>query len=294
MSISSQDVNVEGRIVMGHPIKRFPKTDNMDRPVLMADNVTPVTQVYFSLAVPKGQETDWKQTPWGQTIHSIGMTAYKDMTNRHDFSWKVEDGDSNIPNKKGRKNCDTVGHQGHWILKCTTQLDVPVYPAGKYSPFDRITGENDVHTGDYYMVCINVADNTDKNGQPSQSPGVYLNPRGVVYLRKGEQIVGENQFDAASVFGAMNLQGQAPTVQTPPAATPPAATPPAATPPAAVTPAHDLVQPGANVTPPPALPTPPAVEPVEVRYDVQGTVFTKSQLVAAGYTDAHFATMKAV
>ena len=288
MSITSQDVNVEGRIVMGHPIKRFAKTDNTDKPVLMADNVTPVTQVYFSLAVPKGQETDWKQTPWGQTIHSIGLTAYKDMTNRHDFSWKVEDGDSQIPNKKGRKNCDTEGHKGHWIIKCTTQLDVPVYPVGKYTPFDRITGENDVHTGDYYMVCINVADNTDKNGQPAQSPGVYLNPRGVVYLRKGEQIIGENQFDAASVFGGMNLQGQQPQQA------PQAATPPPVIQQAPITPAHDLVQPGANVTPPPALPTTPPPAPVEPSYNVSGTVYTKSQLVTAGYTDAHFATMTPV
>jgi hypothetical protein len=285
MSISSQDINVEGRIVMGHPIKRQKVTrkdekTKQDVPVMLEDGMTQATQVYFSLAVPKGQETDWKQTPWGQTIHSIGLTAYKDMTSRHDFSWKVEDGDSNVPNKNNRKNCDTEGHQAHWIIKCSTRLDVPVYPVGKYSPFDIIRGENDVHTGDYYMVSISVADNTDKNGQPAQSPGVYMNPRGVVYLRKGDQIIGENQFDAASVFGGMNLQGQQPQ----------ASTPPPVTQQAPITPAHDLVQPGANVTPPPALPPAPA----EPSYNVSGTVHTKSQLVTAGYTDAHFATMTPV
>ncbi len=275
MTISSKDINIEGRIVMGHPIKRFPKTDNFDKPIMMADGVTPVTQVYFSLAVPKGAETDWKQTTWGQEVYAIGLAAYKDMTTRHDFSWKVEDGDSSVPNKNNRKNSETVGHPGHWIIKCSTQLDVPVYPCGKYTPFDRITGENDVHTGDYYMVCVNVADNTDKNNQPVQSPGVYMNPRGVVYMRKGEQIAGENQFDAAAAFAGIT-GGEAPQTTPPP-----------------VTPAHDLVQPGANVTPPPALPTPPPVQ-AEPSYNVNGTVYTKSQLMAANYTEAHFATMTAV
>ena len=111
MSVSKQKIVVQGRIVMGHPIKRQQMTDNKGNK-LNHDDGTPKTNVFFALAVPKGAEQDWKQTEWGQTVVSVASTGYRNgETNRHDFSWKIEDGDSQTPNKKGRKNCETEGHR---------------------------------------------------------------------------------------------------------------------------------------------------------------------------------------
>jgi len=32
------------------------------------------------------------------------------------FSWKVTDGDSPLPNKKGKRPCDQTGYAGHWVI----------------------------------------------------------------------------------------------------------------------------------------------------------------------------------
>ncbi len=303
MSVSKENIVVQGRIVMGHPIKRQQMTDDKGNK-LQHDDGSSKTQHFFVVAIPKGAETDWKQTEWGQKVVAVAGQGYRNgEINRPDFSWKVEDGDSQIPNKKGRKNIDTEGHAGHWIIKCTTQYDCPCYPYNKYSPFDAITDDNTVKNGDYYMVSIEVADNTNK-GAPAQTPGVYMNPKATVFIRPGIEIVGSGSVNANELFGGITVpDAQQPMASAPPAqqaqATP-SATPATTTPPAQqapVTPAHDLVQPQTpgNATPPPVLEAPVATPPAEPSYDVQGTVYTKSQLLAMpGWTEAHLAGLTRV
>lgn len=295
MSVAHATIQVQGRIVMGHPIKRQEMTDDKGNKLKNEDG-TPKTQHFFVLAVPKGTETDWKQTEWGQKVVATASQGYRNgEINRPDFSWKIEDGDSQIPNKKGRKNADSEGHAGHWIIKCTTQLGCPCFPYGKYSPFDAMTDVNAVKTGDYYLVSIDCADNTNK-GAPAQTPGVYMNPQGTIFIRAGVEIISGGTVDGQALFGGVVIEGaEQPMVSAPPVATPPpaqqAATPPPAQQP--VTPAHDMVAPQmpGNATPPPPVPTP---APVEKSYDVGGVVYTETALRASGYTDAHFAAMTPV
>ena len=68
MSLNSQDITFENaRIVQGHAVRRQPVTDDSGTPKKNADG-SPQTKAYFALAVKKGAEQDWKQTPWGQRI----------------------------------------------------------------------------------------------------------------------------------------------------------------------------------------------------------------------------------
>lgn len=301
----SNKLMLPGRIVQGHPIKRQPRTDDKGQPIMGADS-QPSTQVYFALAVPKAGEQDWKTTEWGQQVAAEGFAGYPNgQTQRPDFSWKIEDGDSTIPNKNGKINAQREGFPGHWVIKCTTQLSCPCFPAGKYSPFDAIQDPNAVKCGDYFTVAIECKNNTN-NGAPAQTPGVYMNPTATVFTRAGAEIIGEGAVDGNALFGHLNLpavdmSSAAPQqAAMPPAAAamPPAAAampqqaamPPAAAPAPqqAVQPAHDLVAPA-----PPVAPMVPGPDVVK-NYEVNGQLYTEEQLRAAGYTDAHFATMSPV
>lgn len=81
----------------------------------------------FCVAFPKTPGvTDWKQDPalglvdgqqaaWLQAISAFGA-AQDQLHVRHDFSWKIHDGDSTIPNRKQNRNCDKEGWPGHWVV----------------------------------------------------------------------------------------------------------------------------------------------------------------------------------
>lgn len=247
-----------GRLIHGHPIKQNTRTDDVTKLPVIGKDGQPVKEVYIGVAIQKGAETDWKDTDWGKQIMSAALDAengYDSATTRRpDFSFKVVDGDSDIPNKNGIAPNTDPYKRGHWVLNMTTRIPYPCYHVGKYSPLDAIQDVNAIKLGDYVRVNI-----VAKGNKPAKSPGVYLNPNLLELSRPGEAIIREGSGpDAASVFG-----GSAP------AATPAPAAP---TPP----PATDLL-----VTPPPV---------VEEKYNVNGAVYTKSQLLAMpGWSEAHIA-----
>ena len=109
-----------GRLVMGS-LYRPNTTDAEGRPLLIKNGPNagqPRSEYYFALAIPKGTEQSWAQTEWGAAIYNTGVRAFpQGQYQKPDFAWKIEDGDSTIPNQKGRKNVDREGHKGHWILK---------------------------------------------------------------------------------------------------------------------------------------------------------------------------------
>lgn len=261
----------EGRIVQGHPVDRQPVLDDNRQPVM--ENGVAKTQTFFALAIPKGGEQSWQQTPWGSQV----VAAAKDPENgypngewqRPDFSWKVEDGDSTIPNKNGIANNTREGFPGHWIIKCSTNFDVPCFPAGnvtddaRYNAVTKISDpENYPKTGDYIQVALRL-----KGNKPAKSPGVYMNPIATIRTRPGAEIstggtVTANE--AAALFAATPAPTQA-------VATPPPAPTQSTTPPPPAPPAHDLVN-----TPP----APPA--PVIWTYDSRS--MTQDEWIAQGWS----------
>lgn len=246
------------RLIHGHPMKQNVRMDDVTKQPVIGKDGQPVKEVYIGIAVPKGAESDWKDTDWGKQIMMAALDAehgYDSATTRRpDFSFKVVDGDSDIPNKNGIAPNTDQYKRGHWILNLTTRIPYPCFHVGKYSPLDAIQDVNAIKLGDYLRVNI-----VAKGNKPAKSPGVYLNPNLVELSRPGEAIIREGSGpDAASVFG-----GTAPS---------------------------------APVTPPPAtdlLVTPPPV--AEEKYNVNGTVYTRSQLLAMpGWTEAHLAGQQRV
>lgn len=240
----------EGRIVKGHPMIARPVTDDNNKPVLDASGVQK-TDLYFAFAIPKNGSTDWKQTDWGAQIVQAASDPVEGYSAAEQsspvFSWKIVDGDSAVPNRKGNAPKDQEGFPGNWVIHLTTSLPYAVYANGNYAV--PLTDKNEVKTGDYGRPYINV-----KGNKPAKTPGVYINPRMMEITRAGQQIISDNLPSAASVFG-----GAAPA-------------------------------PSASVTPPPAAPavTPPPAVPVEEKYNVNGVIYTRAQLLAMpGWAEEH-------
>ena len=239
------------RLIHGHPMKQNLKTNRKTEQPVLDKAGQQVKEIYIGIAIPKAGEADWKDTEWGKQIVMAATDAEFGydvaMTKRTDFSWKVIDGDSDVPNKEGNVPNQDPYKVGHWVLHLNTRIPYNCYHIGKYSPLDAIQDANAIKLGDYVRVNIMARGN-----KPSETPGVYLNPNLLELSRQGEAIVREGSVpDAASVFG-----GGAPAPTPAPAPSAPATPPPAT----------DLL-----VIPPPV---------VEEKYSYNGAVYTKAQLLA--------------
>lgn len=246
----------------------------------------PRVNYYFGLAIPKGPETSWTQTPWGQLIYQAGAAGYPTQIKAPTFSWKVTDGDSDIPNTKDRAPCSNQGYPGHWVLNYSGSI-APSLWNGVQDPKNlrQLTGVNEINLGDYIQVWGNVIDNA-----PSQSPGVYLNHSIVALMGYGERITFAPDANSVGFGGQLPTGasrtpvGVAPNVSTPaPIAAPApnayiAPNTPITTPPPAM--------PQTVVQPHPAILTPPAPPAAPVKtLTARANGATYEQYIAAGWTD---------
>jgi len=270
-----------GRLVAGHPMKMNKDMDDKtNQQKTFADGTLRFSST-IGIAIPKNGTTHWNQTPWGAAIQAQAVSEWpRGEHAARAFAWKITDGDSTEPNKRGNKPCDREGYPGHWVLFASSCFPTPTYHAGRYQPHEVIKDENEIKAGDYIRLSFNTKANGSKD-----SPGMYINPVLVELSRAGQLIVSASAPDAAAAFGgsapvlpqgALIDTGVAPLAPTTPA-------PPAPTPSAPPPPAHDLVTP----------PAPPA--PVEPSYLVNGVPYKRSALLAMpGWTEAHIAGLQQV
>ena len=236
---------------------------------------------FVALAIPKiPGHTHWAQTDWGSKIWQVGHAAFPQAAQRPDFAWKIEDGDSTIPNKRNRKPCDQEGWPGHWIIKLSNGFAPKVYFQDGSKWVERV--DVDAVKPGYF---VEVSFSPDGNGNQN-NPGVYLNLSMVAFRGYGPEIVfGPNVDDAG--FGAAPLPVGASMMPPPSAALPspgPAAVPNApymppqppvasapAIPPVPVVPNPAFVQ----LPPPGAFLAPPAVDPARAALIAAGLDPTK-------------------
>lgn len=306
-----------GRLVQGSLYKGN-TTDSKGKPLVVKSGPNagqPMTQYYFAVAIPKTPgHTHWAQTDWGQQVLQAGAEGYPQQYQHPTFSWKIDDGDSALPNKNGRKPCENEGWPGHWIVKFSGSAAAPrIFQRDATGrPVDFMV-EGAVKLGYFVQVGGEVVDN-----KPSESPGVYVNYRGVLFVAVGPEIfVGP---DAVGMFGtqagplpagalavpqgmaampAMAAPGAAPALPVPAAAAAPAlpamphpgmAVPPPAVGPTLVTPQPAFLAPVAAAVPvPAALPVPavpaPAAGPTPTAKLISSG-FTYERMVQGGWTDA--------
>jgi len=173
-----------GRIVMGS-LYDPSTTDAEGKPLVVKTGPNagqPRVNYFFALAIQKDTEPHWAHTSWGQQIWAVGNQAHPNAAQSPAFAWKIEDGDSQIPNKKGRKPCDNEGWRGHWILKFSGGFAPKVYQQ-EGSGYVQVMQKDFCKPGFFVEVAFSV----DGNGSTSQ-PGVYLNHSMVCFRAYGQEI----------------------------------------------------------------------------------------------------------
>jgi len=279
-----------GRIVEGNLYT--PNSTDFDGNPLVVKNGSnagqPRKDFYFALAIPKGAETHWSQTPWGAKIVAVGQGAFPQAALRPDFAWKIVDGDSRIPNKKNTIPADKEGYPGHWVLRFRGGFAPKIYQQ-EGSGFVQVMQVGFIKPGYFAEVSFTVDDNGNQN-----NPGVYLNHSLICFRAYGPEIVFGPNVDEAG-FGQAPLPAGASLTPAPSAIPLPAA----AAAPVPVTPNPQFLQvPLANpiaapapVAPAPIIPVVPTPAPssgptLTAKALAENPGVTLVAYRAAGWTDA--------
>lgn len=282
-----------GRLVMGS-LYDPQKTDAEGKPLVVKNGPNagqPRVNYFVALAIPKGAETHWAATPWGQIIWNNGNQAFPNAAQSPAFAWKIEDGDSQIPNKNGKRPCDNEGWTGHWILRFSGGFAPRVYRQ-ENGGYVQVLEPDFVKPG-YY---VEIAGNVEGNGSQSQ-PGVYLNHSMVCFRAYGQEIQFGPDVNAAGFgssplpagasatppAGAIPMPGAAPVgIPSVPGSVPAIPGAPVGIPSAPAVP----VVPNVNFTqvPPPA-PAPAPAAPVH-QMTAAANGLSYESYIAAGWTDA--------
>lgn len=130
------------------------------------DDGTAAKDFSFGVAYDKTPGRDWKDEPWGQQIVAKAQQDFPQGQWQHpQFSWKVTDGDSTVPNKKGKRPADNEHYRGKWVVWFSSR-----FPAVTKDAKGRADVPADsIKPGHYVEVYGSVRGNT------GDSPGVYVN-----------------------------------------------------------------------------------------------------------------------
>lgn len=264
----SQKLNLTspvGRIVDGS-LYNPQTTDAEGKPMVVKTGINagqPRVNYYFALAIEKHPgETHWSQTDWGKQIYALGVADFSTVAQSPSFAWKIEDGDSQTPNKKGRKNVDREGYPGHWILKLSGGFAPKIYQQ-ENGGYVQVVQKDFCKAGYFVEVAFSVEGN-----RSSSQPGVYLN-HGIICFRGYGQEISFGADVASAGFGQSPLPMGASAI--PLSGTTPMSTPMTVTP-----------SPAFHQVPPAPIPAPP---PVHTMSDAAGGVPYEAY-IAQGWTDA--------
>lgn len=284
-----------GRLIMGDCYKGSDKDSKGQPRVAKTGPNTgkPATQFFLGVAIPKALgEQAWHQTPWGQQILAVGAAAFPGFYQNPAFAWKVEDGDSTVPNKSNKRPCDSEGAPGHWVVKFSSQFAPKIFQQPTPGTFVEVSTPDAVKRGYWIQVSGNVAGN-----RSTESPGVFVNHSMVLFVRPDVEITSGP--DAATAFAgaavSQVLPGVAATVM--PFGAPVVGLPAPATlaPPALVVAPNPgfLAGPGAPAMPgavPPGLPMAPAMPAAPVAPSVPVGPQMTAAGMARGFTYAQYRT----
>jgi len=287
-----------GRLLMGS-LYKAQTTDAEGKPLVNKSGPNigqPKVQYFFAVGIPKGSEQHWSQTEWGAKIWAAGHAAFPQVASSPHFAWKVVDGDSQVPNRTGKKPCDREGYRGNWVISFTSGFAPKIYNKDGSA---AIVEPDAVKLGYYVQV------NGDVEGNGSQqTPGVFVNHNMVALSAYGPEIVVGPD---ATAVGFGNAALPAGAMAAPVGGFNPVA--PQAAPPMAQLPGNPVYAPpnpqfvppavqGQPFTPPPnpaflAVPPAPAMPPIPLlapapakQLTAKANGATYEQLIGAGWNDA--------
>lgn len=283
-----------GRLVSGSLYKPN-TTDSKGNPLVYKNGPQkgqPRIEYNFGVAIPKTPgQPHWSTSEWGQKIAAIGAAAFPNNYTRADFSWKIQDGDSTVPNKNNKIPCQNDGWPGHWVMFFNNGFPPKIYNRDGSA---AIVEPDAVKRGYYVQVNFDVKPNS------GDTPGLYVNPNMVALSAYGTEMASGPDVAAAG-FGAAALPAGASASPLAPSAAPfaaPLGFPPAGAPAAPfpvgiappASPSNPLAQPGVvpnpaflAVPPPPAAPAPPAQTGPVMTPAANGVTY--AAYISAGWND---------
>lgn len=265
-------------------------TDYNGKPLENKDG-TPAVNYYVVLAVPK-LSPEWPA--FRDMVLQTAREAFPRLQfsvaangalqcNLPTFAFKITDGDSTVPDMKGKAPCAKEGHPGNWIVKLNTRMAPKVVD---YNMETRVTTILENYTqakrGWWYRMSGNIRGNREEGKQ-----GLFLNMGIVQRMSFDTEISGGISAEEAFASAPLVQYGtQIQTYSTNSVAPGMAYVAPAT--PATTTTTTTTTPP---VTPPPvasflagaAAPLPPP--PPAGKATVPGCAYTYQQLVDAGYSD---------
>ena len=179
------------RMIGGSVYKAQVDLDNFKKPKMNADG-TPSTSFSLGIAIPKGGEQHWSQTPWGAKVMQVAASGHPNNYQHPAYAWKIKDGDSKVPNKVGKIPAEQEGSKGHWVIwfkqKWAPKLVTDKGTVALIEPEAIVPG--------YYVeVWASVECNT------GPTPGLYLNPLAVNRVAFGEKMATSSVDTTAVGFG---------------------------------------------------------------------------------------------
>lgn len=283
-----------GRFVMGS-LTDPQTTDAEGKPLVTKTGPNagqPRSNFFFAVAIPKNGSAAWWDTEWGKKILAVGQAAFPQQWQSPKFAWKIEDGDSQVPNSNGHKPCEREGFPGNWVVRMGSGFA----PKTLTAKGDAAVDPASIKLGHY----IEVLGTVDGNGS-AQQPGVYINHSMVAHSGFGPEIyvgpdpsqVGFGQ--AALPAGASSTPvSSLATPGTPPSpgvpATPATPTPPAPSTPVVTQPHTPVVtQPHTAILAGPPAPAGRVMLPAAQGFSYESYVakgWSDDQLIAAGMMQA--------
>jgi hypothetical protein len=293
-----------GRFVQGSMYKANDK-DFEGRPKTYAPGHPkagqPKITYFFAVAYPKAATDNghWGNTEWGKQIWAFGFKAWPNgQAQAPTFAWKIEDGDSVVPNKNGKVNATREGFPGHWIVNFSSSFPPRIYTRDASGRAQELLQPDAVKPG-YYVQVQGTIDSNETAG----NPGIYVNHNMVMLIGYGAEIrQGADPNTVAWHAGGLPAGASSAPVSTAPmpAAGAPAAAPapgsppppPSAAPAPAASPTAVAPAPAFMGNAPPSAPAAPAAPPAPAapaagpQMTAKAAGSTYAQFIAQGWTDA--------
>lgn len=272
-----------GRFV-GGSIYKPETTDYYGKPLTAKDNVTPRVDYQIAIAIPKTPGVQhWSHEEWGKPIWAHAHAEFKNNEpQRADFSWKIVDGDSTVPNKRNHKPCDREGYKGHWVVWFSGGFAPTVY---NHNGSATIGTPDAVLPGDMIQIFGNVQGNGNL-----ENPGIYINHTYVALNKTFTRITMGPDVSAAKFGEGVTLPAYAEGAPAgnftpaPPADNAGTGLPPP--PPNTATANVEVAPNPAILDAPVAPPPPPPAAPAGKQLTAKGAGQTYEAMIKAGWTDA--------
>lgn len=182
-TLSKQILFPPGRVVQGSLYKAQDKDANGQPRIYPPGHAKagqPKISYFFAVATPKNGEAAWWETAWGRDCLAIGQQAWpQGQWQQGSFAWKIEDGDSQVPNKRGRKNASTEGMPGHWIINFSSSF-APKICDERGQPLLQ----PDLVKPGYWVEVLG----TVKSNETASNPGIYMNHDHVAFRGVAKEI----------------------------------------------------------------------------------------------------------